>query len=52
MTLKYGQGHHTWHDLLDPKQAYIQAKFERPPLNSVRQKESYGQIRKHVGYLP
>ena len=33
-----GQGHQTWSKLLDLKQGYNHAKFERPPLNSVRQK--------------
>ena len=26
-----------WYDLVDPKQDYNYAKFERPPFNSVRQ---------------
>ena len=38
MTLKQGQGHQTWDELLDPEQDYNHAEFERPPLNSVRQK--------------
>ena len=38
MTLKYGQGHQTWYELPDPVQGYNYAKFERPSLNSVRQK--------------
>ena len=36
--LKYGQGHQTWCDLLDPKQGYNHAKFDRHLLNSVCQK--------------
>ena len=35
---KKGQGHHTWYELLDPKQGYNCTNFERPLLNSVRQK--------------
>ena len=38
MTLKLGQDHQTWYDLLDPKQGFDHAKFERPPLHSVSQK--------------
>ena len=29
VTLKQGQGHKTLYDLVDPKQGYNQAKFER-----------------------
>ena len=36
--LKYGQGYQTWYKLLEPEQGYNHAKFERLPLNSVRQK--------------
>ena len=35
VTLKQGQGHQTWYDLVDPKQSYNNAKFEKPHLNSV-----------------
>ena len=38
VTLKYGQGHQTWYELVDPKQGYNLAKSEKPPLNSVCQK--------------
>ena len=38
MTLKQGESQQTWYELVDPKQGYNHAKFERPPLNSVRQK--------------
>ena len=31
VTLKQGQGHQTWYELVDPKQGYNHAKFERPP---------------------
>ena len=34
-TLKWGQGHQTWYEFLDPKQGYNHAKFERSPLNRV-----------------
>ena len=37
VTLKYGQSPQHWYELLDPRQDYNHAKFERPPLNSVRQ---------------
>ena len=35
VTLKYSQGHQTWYELLDPKQGYNHAKFERSSYNSV-----------------
>ena len=40
MILKYGQGKKNWYELLDHEQTFIynHTKFERPPLNSVRQK--------------
>ena len=34
MTLKQGQHRQTWYELLDQKQGYNHAKFERPPLQS------------------
>ena len=34
--LKQGQGHPTWYELVDHKQGYTNAKFEKPHLNSVR----------------
>ena len=33
VTLKEGQGPQTWHELVDCKQAYNAAKFEKPGLN-------------------
>ena len=36
--LKQDQDHQTWYDLIEPKQGYNHAKFERPPLNSIRKK--------------
>ena len=39
VTMKKGQDHETWYELLDPKQGYNQAEFERPPLNSVPPKK-------------
>ena len=38
MTLKQGHGHQTWYELVDPKQGYNNAKFEKPRLNSVHEK--------------
>ena len=35
VTLKQGQGHQAWNELVDPKQGYNHAKFERPPFNNV-----------------
>ena len=29
MTLQQGQGHQTWNELVDPKQGYDNAKFEK-----------------------
>ena len=34
VTLQQGQGHQTWYELVDHKQSYDLAKFERSPLNS------------------
>ena len=34
-TLKQGQGHQTWYELVDPKQGYNKTHFEKPHLNSV-----------------
>ena len=38
VTLEQGQGHETWWKLVDPKQGNNNAKFEKPYLNSVREK--------------
>ena len=35
VTLEQGQGHQTWYELVDPKQGYDYAKFEKPCMNSV-----------------
>ena len=35
VTLKQGQGHQTWYELVDPKQGYNNAKFEQTCLKSV-----------------
>ena len=35
VTLKQGQSHQTWYALVDPKQGYDNAKFEKPHLNNV-----------------
>ena len=36
--LKQGQGHQTWYELVNPKQDYNNAKFQKPHLNSVCEK--------------
>ena len=36
-TLKQGQGHQTWNELVDPKQGYNNAKCEKPHLNNVHE---------------
>ena len=54
-TLKQGQGHQTWNELVDPKQGYDNAKFKKPLLNSANEKAKYKvfcQIRKQVNHLP
>ena len=38
MTLRQGQGHHTWYELVDPKQGYNNEKFEKSCSNSVHEK--------------
>ena len=38
VTLKQGQGHQTWYELVDTKQGYSNAKFEKSRLNGVREK--------------
>ena len=35
VTLKQGQGHQTWYKLVETKQGYNNAKFEKPYSNSV-----------------
>ena len=40
-TLKQGQSHHTWYDLVDSMQGYNKAKFEKPCLNSAREKANH-----------
>ena len=35
MTLKQGQGHQTWYELVHPKKGRNNAKFEEPRSNSV-----------------
>ena len=37
VTFKHDQGHQIWYELVDPKQGYNNAKFEKPCLNSVRE---------------
>ena len=38
VTFKRGQGHQTRYELVDPKQGYNNAKFERPRLYNVHEK--------------
>ena len=38
VTLRQGQGHQTWYELVDPKQADNNAKVVKSRLNSVREK--------------
>ena len=38
VTLKQGQGHPTWYELLDLKQGHNHAKFVKPCLNHVHKK--------------
>ena len=57
MTLKYGRGNQTWYELVDPKQGYNYAKFEKPPFNSVPPPpqvnvKAFWQIKNHVNYFP
>ena len=40
VTLKEGQGHQTWYELVDPKQDDNNVKFQKPCLNSVCEKAS------------
>ena len=45
----------TWYELVNPKQDYDNAKFEKTRLNSVCEKASdqfFCQIKDHVIYLP
>ena len=55
VTVKLDQGHKTWYELVDPKKGYNNAKFEKPPLNSVRERANdkvFCQMGKHINYLP
>ena len=38
VTLKHDQDNQTWYKLADPKQGYNNAQFEKPCLNSIREK--------------
>ena len=35
VTFEQGKGHQTWYELVDYKQGYNKAKFEKSPLNSI-----------------
>ena len=56
VTLKQGQGHKTWYELLDSKPVYIitQSLKDLPKTVSAKKTtvKSFGQIPKHVNYLP
>ena len=57
VTLKQIQGHQTCYELVDHKQGYNYAQFEKPRLNSVRESANNNfvcvcQIRKNVNDLP
>ena len=41
VTLKQGQGHQTWYRLVDPKQGYNNAKFEKACLDSVCERANH-----------
>ena len=47
VTYKEGQGHQTCYELVDPKQDYNNAQFEKPHLTSVREKAN----RKMFGFF-
>ena len=38
VTLKHGQGHQTWYEVVNPTQDYNSAKFDQPLLSSVRER--------------
>ena len=38
VTLKQGQGHQTWYELVDPKQGSNNAKLEKSCVNSAHEK--------------
>ena len=38
VTLKEGEDHQTWYDVVNPKQGYNNTRFEKPHLNSVCEK--------------
>ena len=38
VTLKQGQGHQTWYELVDPKEGYNKPKFQKSCWNSVHEK--------------
>ena len=40
VTLKQGQGHQTWYELVDTKHGYNNAKFENPRFNNVHEKDN------------
>ena len=56
VTSRQKQGNQTWYALVDLKQGFNYALFEKSRSNSVREKTNdklfFGQIRKHVNYTP
>ena len=38
MTLKQGKGHQAQYEMVDPKQGYNNAKFQKPHLSNVRER--------------
>ena len=54
MTLKKGQAHQTWYKLVDSKQGYNNAKFEKHGLKSVREKANDKVLsnQETLSYLP
>ena len=53
MTIKQGQGLQTWYELVDPKQGYNNAKFEKPHLNSACEKANIKVlVKSQNNYLP
>ena len=52
--MKQGQGHQTWYDLVDPKEGYNNANFEKPRLNGVHEKVNNKDFVKseNISFLP
>ena len=53
VTFKQVQGNETWYELVDPKQDYNHAKFEKLQFNSVKKREltlRFHPIRKYANF--